>query len=139
MSQTFSYARLTCMTVGAALALMQYWCGMCMLAALACCGRCICAACAWVQHLHGCSMCMVAAYAWVQHVHGGGICMSAALALVQQMHVCGIVMLVPCWPPPTGRHNAHVHVTTLACSHQGEAPSLRSVPRLSPAYKAGMG
>ena len=95
MSQTFScaalpsYATLPCMTVGAALA----WCG-----------RCICAACAWVQHLHGCSMCMV-----------------AALALLQQMHVCGVLMLVPCWPPPRPRpcttHMCmlqHLHASTRA-------------------------
>jgi len=132
------------------------------------CGTCIGAACAYVQHVHGCSTCMVAACAWwrhfaccdkcicaacawEQHLHGGGICMSAALALVQHMHVCGIVMLVPCWPPPRrgsfaslaatcALYKAHVHVATLACSHlQGEAPSLCSVPRLSPAYKPGMG
>ena len=58
------------------------------------------------------------------------MCMVAALALLQQMHVCGFLMLVPCWPPP---RPTHVHVATLACFHQGEAPSLRSVPRLSPA------
>ena len=65
MSQTFSYARLTCMTVGAALALVRHVhaCGTCML-----------------RQMHMCSMCMGAALAWLQHVHGGGICMGAARA-----------------------------------------------------------
>ena len=109
------------MTVGAALALVHHVhaCGTCML-----------------RQMHMCSMCMGAALAWLQHVHGGGTCM------FRQMHMCSILLLAYTKARQRAKrsclalYNAHVHVATLACSHQGEAPSLRSVPRLSPAYKA---
>jgi len=117
-------------------------------------GICMSAALALVQHMHVCGIVMLVP-CWPPPRRGSFASLAATCALykarVQHMHVCGIVMLVPCWPPPRrgsfaslaatcALYKAHVHVATLACSHlQGEAPSLCSVPRLSPAYKPGMG
>ena len=72
---------------------------------------------------------MGAALAWLQHVHGGGTCIAAADACVRRSHVGALLASTKA----KALYNAHVHVATLACFHQGEAPSLRSVPRLSPA------
>jgi len=145
MSQTFSYARLTDMTVGAALALVRHVhaCGTCMLRQMHMCSMCMGATLAWLQHVHGCSTCMGAACAWWRHIHECGTCIGAADACVRHCHVGALLASTKARQLRFARclalYNALVHVATLACSHQGEAPSLRSVPRLSPAYKAGMG
>ncbi len=78
--------------------------------------------------MHECGTCIGAADACVRHCHVGAL---LAFTKARQLRFARFLAL----------YNAHVHVATLklACSHQGEAPSLRSVPRLSPAYKASMG
>ncbi len=101
------------------------------------------AAYAWVQHVHG-GICMSAACAWWRHMHECGTCIGAADACVRHSHVGALLASTKARQLRFARclalYNAHVHVATLACSHQGKAPSLRSMPRLiSPAYKAGMG
>jgi len=111
MSQTFSYARLTCMTVGAALALVRHVhaCGTCML-----------------RQMHMCSMCMGAALAWLQHVHGGGICMGAACAWWRHMHECGTCI------GATDACLRHCHVGALLASTNREAQRTTHMCMLPP-------
>ncbi len=74
---------------------------------------------------------MGATLTWLQHVHGDRLCIGAADACVRHCHVGALLASTKARQLRYARcpalYNAHVHVVTLACSHQG------------PACKAGMG